>query len=1012
MTVDSTDNTSAASTSNATAAAAPPAVDFTLQILHYYGESGLLGVETAPIMGALIDKFDDEYANTLVLGEGDSYIPGPWLVAGADPSLSAVPAIGSTATGRPDIAIMNAFGTDASALGNHEFDLGSGVLSGAINASGAWQGALFPLITANLDFSADFSLTGLTDATIGGNAANAFAGKEASSIAGKIAPYAVVTEGGEKIGLVGATTWDLLTKTSPNGTVSKDDANPLTGDLEEVTAYLQNAIDQLKAMGVDKIVMLDQLDTLQRNKDLAPMLSGVDIMVAGGGHERLGDATDTPAAFNGHDADFIATDSYPIMTAGADGAPVLIVTTDTEYSYLGRLVVDFDANGEIITGNLDPVINGAYAATEASLQDAYDTTDSAEAIVASSSIGTTVKSIVDAIDTVITTKDGEVWGYTNVYLEGDRVFGRVQETNLGDISADANRAAAAAALDGQSFIVSLKNGGGLRSSIGSVDADGNKIPPAASSVKDDGAISTLDIENALRFDNKLMVFDTTPEGLLNILNYAASTSNGLTAQDGGYPQIGGVRFSYDVSNPAGARVESVGLYDETGTLIARVVEDGVVVDTAPALISVVILNFTANNGDGYPIKQNGDNFRFLLKDGTLSGPIDESLNFTAAQSATVPNGVDPAILGNALGEQQAFKSYLAANFATPATAFDVPDTAVGADERIQQLNARDDSVLAGETIIGNSTANHLSGTIGDDRIIAGNGDDVVGGDQGNDLINGGKGNDELRGGKGHDLLLGGAGDDEIDGNSGNDVLIGHDGNDILSGGAGSDTIIGGAGADNMDGGSGIDTLSYRGSDVAVRVKLALGSAAGGDAQGDTIAGFENVIGSRAGDRIDGDAGANTIMGGAGDDTLNGLGGDDTLLGQAGADDINGNGGNDRIDSGLGQDSLRGGSGSDIFVLSRSAASADTIFDFSTVDDQLEVSADLFGHGLVAGTLDETLFASNATGEAIDHNDRFIFNTTTGELRFDSNGSAEGGARLIATFAGTIPVLTAADFDIV
>ncbi|NBR72218.1 MAG: esterase-like activity of phytase family protein, partial [Proteobacteria bacterium] len=48
---------------------------FSLQILHYYGESGTLGIKTAPIMGALIDKFDDQFANTLVIGEGDSFIP-------------------------------------------------------------------------------------------------------------------------------------------------------------------------------------------------------------------------------------------------------------------------------------------------------------------------------------------------------------------------------------------------------------------------------------------------------------------------------------------------------------------------------------------------------------------------------------------------------------------------------------------------------------------------------------------------------------------------------------------------------------------------------------------------------------------------------------------------------------------------------------------------------------------------------------------------------------------------
>jgi 2',3'-cyclic-nucleotide 2'-phosphodiesterase (5'-nucleotidase family) len=239
---------------------------FTLQILHYYGESGLLGVDTAPIMGAMIDKFDDEYANTLVLAEGDNIIPGPWLIAGADPSLNAVPGIGTTALGRPDYAIMNAFGTDASALGNHEFDLGSPVFQSAIQASGsgssAWVGAQFPHITSNLTFAADSSLRGLADATLGGTGTNAFAGKEASTIKGKIAPYTVVTQGTEKIGIVGSTTFELLSKSSPNGTRPLDDGNPATSDLQEVAAYLQATIDALKAAGINKIVMVDQLDTL------------------------------------------------------------------------------------------------------------------------------------------------------------------------------------------------------------------------------------------------------------------------------------------------------------------------------------------------------------------------------------------------------------------------------------------------------------------------------------------------------------------------------------------------------------------------------------------------------------------------------------------------------------------------------------------------------------------------------------------------------------------------------
>ncbi|MCX5952808.1 MAG: 5'-nucleotidase C-terminal domain-containing protein [Cyanobacteria bacterium] len=666
---------------------APPPPSYTLQILSYYGESGLLGVETAPILGALIDRFDDQYANTLKLGEGDTFIPGPWLIGGADPSLNSVPGIGSTALGRPDIAIFNAFGTDASALGNHEFDLGSPVLQGAIAFSNNsttttaddWAGAQFPFITANLDFSRDSSLRGLADATIGGTSTNAFAGKQASSIKAKIAPYAIVTEGGEKIGLVGATTYDLLSKSSPNGTVPKDDGLPSTSDLQEVAAYIQSAVDALRAVGVNKIVMLDQLDTIDRNRLLAPLVSGIDVMVAGGGHERLGDATDVPVAFSGHDGDFV--DTFPIVTAGADGKPTLIVTTDTEFTYLGRLVVEFDANGEILLSKLNPAINGAYAATEASLQAAYGTSQSAAQIVAGSSIGSQVNAITQAINNVIVSKDSNIFGYTNVYLEGDRVFGRTQEVNLGNITADANLFKARQVLGAGTVLASLKNGGGIRASIGSISESGEKLPPATSGVKPAGAISQLDVENALRFDNKLMVFDTTPQQLLNILEFAAGLSSGPAQQSGGYAQIGGVHFSYDPTRPAGQKVQDVAIYNENGNLVAKVADNGQLLAGAPPRLSVVILNFTANGGDSYPIKANGENFRYLLANGTLSGPVDESLNFTAD---TTYSSLGLTIT-DILGEQKALEDFLEARHSTPATAYASRDNPASLDLRIQNL---------------------------------------------------------------------------------------------------------------------------------------------------------------------------------------------------------------------------------------------------------------------------------------------------------------------------------------
>ena len=112
--------------------------NYTLQLLHMSdGEGSTLTPQTAPIMGALIDRFDNQYANTLVLAGGDNFIPGPFLTAGADPALNAV--VGTTALGRPDIAIDTAFGIRASAIGNHEFALGSQTIADAITPAGTWQ---------------------------------------------------------------------------------------------------------------------------------------------------------------------------------------------------------------------------------------------------------------------------------------------------------------------------------------------------------------------------------------------------------------------------------------------------------------------------------------------------------------------------------------------------------------------------------------------------------------------------------------------------------------------------------------------------------------------------------------------------------------------------------------------------------------------------------------------------------------------------------------------------------
>ena len=101
---------------------------------------------------------------------------------------------------------------------------------------------------------------------------------------------------------------------------------------------------------------------------------------------------------------------------------------------------------------------------------------------------------------------------------------------------------------------------------------------------------------------------------------------------------------------------------------------------------------------------------------------------------------------------------------------------------------------------------------------------------------------------------------------------------------GDDVIAGGVGADDLEGGAGIDTLDYGASAAGVSVLLRGGDAfGGGDAQGDTIIGFENITGSAFNDVLVGDDGANALRGGGGNDQLTGGKGADVLDGSAGVD---------------------------------------------------------------------------------------------------------------------------------
>ncbi len=134
----------------------------------------------------------------------------------------------------------------------------------------------------------------------------------------------------------------------------------------------------------------------------------------------------------------------------------------------------------------------------------------------------------------------------------------------------------------------------------------------------------------------------------------------------------------------------------------------------------------------------------------------------------------------------------------------------------------------------------------------------------------------------------------------------------------------------MAGGAGIDSLNYGGSSAAVIINLANGGANGGDAEGDTISGFEQVTGSEYGDTIAGDANANTLSGEGGDDNLYGDAGNDIIYGGAGADIIAGEAGSDALVGGSGDDYYMFGDGSEVDTVIELAGEGTDIAYFTNI----------------------------------------------------------------------------------
>lgn len=659
---------------------------FTLNLLHFADqEAGAAAVADAPNFSGVLNALRDEDVGadaTLTLSSGDAFIPGLFYDASAAVFGSA---------GIADIQIQNELGVQAVALGNHEFDFGTATLAGLISGDAAgdfsalsgtdldgmdFAGALFPYLSGNLDFSTDENLAPL--AVEGGLAPQA----------GVVTSSTVIEQDGERFGVIGATTPTLGSISSPGGVGIAPGwagTEPTEAELDALAATIQAEVDALLDANptMDKVILLAHMQQIDIEFALAERLSDVDIIVAGGSNTRLFDDND-----RARDGDS-EQGQYPAFIDNAGGTTTAIVNTDGSYKYVGRLVIEFDAHGNIIPESYDADVSGAYATDDQGVAE----------LDAEGLIDPEIQAIADAIQDQILATEGIVFGISDVFLNGNRSGTgagddpdgvRTQETNLGNLTADANLDYANEIQSDTEVWVSIKNGGGIRASIGQtvvpaggseplrgvneqiLDGDGNVVKPT-------GGISQNDIQTTLAFNNDLVVGQLTATELVAVLEHGVAALPGVAGQ---FIQVAGVEFSFDPDAPAGARIDDAAFIDpDTGEIRAVLVNDGVIVNPDQDY-GVVTLGFLAaprfdddgsfiGGGDGYPFPEDFD-FVALEVEGVQTGDA------TFADDGT---------------EQDALAEYLLDNHNTAETAFTEADTGPGEDMRIQNLAFQDGAAL-------------------------------------------------------------------------------------------------------------------------------------------------------------------------------------------------------------------------------------------------------------------------------------------------------------------------------
>jgi 5'-nucleotidase len=297
---------------------------------------------------------------------------------------------------------------------------------------------------------------------------------------------------------------------------------------------LRREVAALQAVGVNKIVALTHVGAAE-DAALAAAVDGVDIFVGGHSHSLL---------HNG--ADPRKEGPYPVVVRTPSGAPALIVHAFYGGMFLGDLQVVFDAAGVATSWTGDTIAMDAKVARDPAIQ-----------------------AMVDRMAAPIAELRGRQVGVAAVPLDGSSDNCRFRECNFGNLIADAMLRAAAP----RGARVAIQNGGGIRTSI-----------PA-------GPVTLGQVLEVLPFSNMLATFDLSGADIVAALEQGVGRAdNPRNEGTGRFPQVAGLRFSFEPGKPAGGRIRSVEIRGADGSFAP--------IDPA-ASYTVVTNDFLRKGGDGY-----------------------------------------------------------------------------------------------------------------------------------------------------------------------------------------------------------------------------------------------------------------------------------------------------------------------------------------------------------------------------------------------------------------------------